>query len=34
MGFAPRIQNEIAKQWKDFGWYTDSYGRKRYGIIE
>ena len=33
MGFAPRIQNEISKQWKDFGWYIDSDGRKRYGTL-
>ena len=33
MGFAPRIQNEVQKQWKDFGWYTDTYGRKRYGVL-
>lgn len=33
MGFAPRIQNEVQNQWKDFGWYTDSYGRKRYGVL-
>jgi hypothetical protein len=33
MGFHPKVQNEISKEWKDFGWYTDSYGRKRYGII-
>ena len=33
MGFQPRIQNEVQKQWKDFGWYTDIYGRKRYGTL-
>lgn len=33
MGFVPRAQNEIKNAWKDFGWYYDSYGQKRYGII-
>lgn len=33
MGFAPRISNSTTKEWKDFGWYTDSYGRKKYGTI-
>lgn len=23
----------IKKQWKDIGWYTDEYGRKRHGVI-
>jgi hypothetical protein len=33
MGFTPRISNSIANEWRDFGWYIDNYGNKRYGII-
>lgn len=33
MGFVPRAQNELKNQWKDFGFYTDEYGRKQYGIL-
>ena len=33
MGFIPKSQNVIAQEWKDIGWYYDSYGRKHYGVI-
>ena len=33
LGFTPKVQNELQKVWKDFGWYYDSQGRKRYGVI-
>ena len=33
LGFTPKPQDEIKNSWKDFGWYYDSYGKKRYGII-
>lgn len=33
LGFTPKVQNELQSTWKDFGWYYDSYGRKRYGTI-
>ena len=32
-GFTPKIQNSKTNNWKDFGWYYDSYGNKRYGTI-
>jgi hypothetical protein len=33
LGFTPKVQNEIKNSWKDFGWFYDFYGRKRYGTI-
>lgn len=33
MGFTPKVSNAIANEWRDFGWYVDTYGNKRYGII-
>jgi hypothetical protein len=33
MGFAPKVSNTITNEWRDIGWYYDSYGNKRYGII-
>ena len=33
MGFTPKVSNAIANEWRDFGWYVDAYGNKRYGII-
>lgn len=33
LGFTPRAQDEVRNSWKDFGWYYDSNGQKRYGII-
>ena len=33
MGFTPKVSNAVAKEWRDFGWYVDAYGNKRYGII-
>lgn len=33
MGFTPKVSNAIANEWRDIGWYYDSYGNKRYGII-
>lgn len=33
LGYTPRAQDEIKKAWKDFGWYYDSHGQKRYGVI-
>lgn len=33
LGFNPRVKNETNNTWQDIGWYYDSYGRKRYGII-
>lgn len=34
MAIPPQAVNSMKKQWKDFGWYTDSRGYKRFGIIE
>lgn len=33
LGFTPKVQDTMKNSWKDFGWYYDSYGQKRYGII-
>lgn len=33
LGFTPKAQDEVKNSWKDFGWYYDSNGQKRYGII-
>lgn len=33
MGFVPKSQSDVKIQWKDFGYYTDSYGRRQYGVI-
>ena len=33
MGFTPKVSNAITNEWRDFGWYVDAYGNKRYGII-
>ena len=33
LGFTPKSQDKTKNTWKDFGWYYDSYGQKRYGII-
>lgn len=33
LGFNPKVKNETNNTWQDIGWYYDSYGRKRYGII-
>jgi hypothetical protein len=34
MAIPPRPADSMKKQWKDFGWYTDSKGYKKFGIIE
>ena len=34
MAIPPQAVNSMKKQWKDFGWYTDSRGYKHFGIIE
>ena len=33
LGFTPKAQDEVRNSWKDFGWYYDLNGQKRYGII-
>ena len=33
MDISPKIQNSTTSVWRDFGWYYDSRGNKRYGII-
>lgn len=33
MDITPKSQDSVNTAWKDFGWYYDSYGQKRYGII-
>lgn len=33
LGFNPKPQDEVKNKWKDFGWYNDINGIKRYGII-
>jgi hypothetical protein len=32
-GITPIKQNNIQKEWKDFGYYTDSNGYRRFGVI-
>ena len=34
MAIPPRAVDSMKRQWKDFGWYTDSRGYKCFGIIE
>jgi hypothetical protein len=34
MGIDPSKINTVAKEWKDFGYYTDKNGVKRLGTIE
>lgn len=34
MGFTPKAQDNISREWKDIGYYYDSQGNKRYGIIQ
>lgn len=33
MNFTPKRDALIQKEWKDFGWYTDSNGYRRFGVI-
>ena len=33
LGFVPKPVNDIKKEWKDFGWFTNSKGYKQFGII-
>ena len=32
-GITPIKQQNLSKEWKDFGWYTDSNGYRRFGVI-
>lgn len=32
-GTVPRIVEEVKKTWQDIGFYTDEYGRRRYGAL-
>lgn len=34
MAIPPKAVGSMEKQWKDFGWYRDSNGYKKFGIIE
>lgn len=33
MGFNPKPSRSIEKEWKDFGWFTNSKGYKQFGVI-
>lgn len=30
---SPRSNKPVIQEWEDIGYYTDEYGRKRYGVI-
>jgi hypothetical protein len=32
-GVTPTTVNNIAREWRDIGYYTDEYGIKRRGVI-
>lgn len=32
-GIIPASTTQVKNTWKDFGWYTDARGYKRYGVI-
>ena len=32
-GITPIKQNNLSKEWKDFGWYTDEHGYRKFGVI-
>lgn len=34
MGFVPSSSKSIEKEWKNFGWFTNSKGYKEFGIID
>lgn len=34
MSIVPKSVASVEKQWRDFGWYTDSNGIKKFGIID
>lgn len=33
MGFNPKPTHSVEKEWKDFGWFTNSKGYKQFGVI-
>ena len=33
MGFNPKPAHSVEKEWKDFGWFTNSKGYKQFGVI-
>lgn len=33
MGFSPKPSRSIEKEWRDFGWFTNSKGYKQFGVI-
>lgn len=33
LNFIPKAQNNQKETWRDVGWYYDSYGQKRFGVI-
>lgn len=30
---SPKSNKPVIQEWEDIGYYTDEYGRKRYGVI-
>ncbi|MCI5628022.1 MAG: hypothetical protein MR346_00135 [Clostridium sp.] len=33
-GVVPKLTEDVKDSWQDIGFYTDEYGRRRYGILK